>query len=161
MDDYELAWGRLLELAVVLNEDMERSLANYGLTIARTHVLWVLHQQGPTTHKALAQAIGVSAQNVTGLVDALVVGGFVIREPHPSDRRATLVTLSERGRATTRAMEQQQRDLTHELFSPMPDDQFHCLLAGLGTVLRRIKELQAAADQSPAEVAGDRTAVSR
>ena len=132
----------MLELAVVLTEDMDTFLGQYGLSRARTHVLWVLHQQGPSTHRVLAEAIGVSAQNVTGLVDALVLGGFVTREPHPTDRRATLVTLSERGRAATEGMERDQRELTHQLFSEMPEDQFHCLLGGLDAVLGRFKELQ-------------------
>jgi len=34
---------------------------------------------------------------VTGLVDALADTGFVARRPHPTDRRATLVTLTVRG----------------------------------------------------------------
>jgi len=144
-NDYELAWGRILELAVVVNEDMDSFLEQYGLTRARTHVIWVLHQHGPSTHRGLAEAIGVSAQNVTGLVDALVLGGFVTREPHPTDRRATLVTLSERGRSVAESMASEQRELTHQLFAEMPDEQFQCMLRGLGTVLERFKELQATA----------------
>ena len=67
----------LLALTVVLGEDMRTSLARDGLTPSRAHVLWLLHHGGPTTQRAIADALGVSARNVTGLVDGLVAGGFV------------------------------------------------------------------------------------
>jgi DNA-binding MarR family transcriptional regulator len=38
-------------------------------------------------------------RNVTGLVDALQADGFVMRSPHPTDQRTTLVTLTEQGGA--------------------------------------------------------------
>ncbi len=59
--------------------------------------VWLLHQNGPSTQRELAEALGVSARNVTGLVDALVETGFVRRGPHPTDRRATLVSLTDPG----------------------------------------------------------------
>ena len=36
-------------------------------------------------------------RNVTGLVDALEGAGFVTRSPHPTDRRATVVSLTPQG----------------------------------------------------------------
>src|SRR5918993_821261 len=91
------ALDQVLELVVLLNEDMTRSLARIGLTSARAHVLWELHHRGPTTQRVLADALQVSPRNVTGLVDGLVETGFVTREPHPGDRRATLVSFTEHG----------------------------------------------------------------
>jgi hypothetical protein len=52
----------------------------------------------------------VSPRNVTGLVDGLAESGFVTREPHPTDRRATLVALTERARASKAQMDQGARD---------------------------------------------------
>lgn len=39
-------------------------------------------------------------RNVTGLLDALTDKGYVARQPHPTDRRATLVSLTDHGRTT-------------------------------------------------------------
>jgi DNA-binding MarR family transcriptional regulator len=36
-------------------------------------------------------------RNVTSLVDALESAGFVARSPHPTDRRATVVSLTRQG----------------------------------------------------------------
>ncbi|MFC7479231.1 MarR family winged helix-turn-helix transcriptional regulator [Luedemannella flava] len=91
------ALDRILELSVLVNADMTQSLARDQLTVSRAHVLWELRHRGPSTQRVLADAMGVSARTITGLVDGLVATGFVTREPHPTDRRATLVTVTEHG----------------------------------------------------------------
>jgi DNA-binding MarR family transcriptional regulator len=88
---------RLFELAVRLGEEMEKGLVERGLTRARAAVVWQLQQQGPVTQRTLSQALRVSPRNVTGLLDALEAGGYVTRGRHPTDRRATLVSLTEQG----------------------------------------------------------------
>jgi DNA-binding MarR family transcriptional regulator len=62
-------------------------------------VIWQLHQRGPVTQRTLSQALRVSPRNVTGLLDALEAGGYVARGRHPTDRRATLVSLTDQGAA--------------------------------------------------------------
>jgi DNA-binding MarR family transcriptional regulator len=91
------AMDRLFDLTVVLGDRMNRRLAEHGLTPARAEVVWVLHHGGPRTQRELSQALKCTPRNVTGLVDALEAGGFVARSTHPTDRRATIVSLTERG----------------------------------------------------------------
>jgi DNA-binding MarR family transcriptional regulator len=45
----------------------------------------------------LSDELGVTARNVTGLVDALQRDGLVERLPYPNDRRAVLVRLTPAG----------------------------------------------------------------
>jgi len=85
------------------------------------HLTWLLHHGGPQTQRALADAMKVTPRNVTGLVDALVDTGFVARGPHPTDRRATLVSLTERGAETMEAMNREHQELASLLFADMPD----------------------------------------
>jgi len=88
---------------------MERGLVERGLTRARARVIWQLYHHGSVTQRELAQALGVTPRNVTGLIDVLAEDGFVARGPHPTDRRATVVTLTEKGSsvaATLHAEEQ-------------------------------------------------------
>jgi DNA-binding MarR family transcriptional regulator len=132
------ALGLIFELVVLLNDDMTGSLARDGLTPSRAHVLWELHERGPSTQKVLADAMDVSARNVTGLVDALVETGFVTREPHPTDRRATLVSFTEHGARTADALKSGQQELAHLLFSGMPAERLACFVEGLGEVLTRL-----------------------
>ena len=139
--DFNRALDGLLELSVLLADDMARDLERRGLTRSRTHVVWLVHHRGPMTQRALADATGVSARNVTGLVDALVDTGFVTREPHPTDRRATLITLTERGAATAGELVREQAVLARALFGDLPDagfDQFSSGLDHVVGVLRRL-----------------------
>ena len=140
VDRHGVALSRILELVVVLNDDMTHSLARDGLTVSRAHVVWELRQRGPTTQRVLADAMEVSARNITGLVDALVATGFVTREPHPTDRRATLVSFTEHGARTAKALERGQNELARILFSGMPDDQFDCFVDGLDQILARLRD---------------------
>jgi DNA-binding MarR family transcriptional regulator len=140
-NDAGSALDRVLELVVLLGGDMARGLERDGLTVSRAHLVWELHRRGPVTQKALAGALGVSARTVTGLVDGLVATGFVTREPHPTDRRATLVTFTAHGAATARALERGRADLAALLFAEMPGERFDCFVAGLDDVLARLRTL--------------------
>jgi DNA-binding MarR family transcriptional regulator len=133
------ALDRVLELAVLVNEDMTRSLAERGLTESRTHVVWLVHAHGPCTQRDLAEALRVSPRNVTGLVDALEHTGFVRRTPHPTDRRATLVELTAHGRETAARLVEEQADFARLLFERMPRGTFDGLVAGLDAVLARLR----------------------
>ena len=131
---------RLLELVVLLNENMTQSLARDGLTVPRAHLVWLLHHNGPTTQRALADALKVTPRNVTGLVDALVGTGFVTRAPHPTDRRATLVSLTEGGASTLAAMDRGHEELAELLFGGMSDRQLGAFVSGLDHVSTRLRE---------------------
>jgi DNA-binding MarR family transcriptional regulator len=139
--DVDDALSRTLELAVLVNEDMERGLAADGLTRSRAHLLWELHHRGPVPQRTLAAALDVSARHVTGIVDALVETGFVTREPHPTDRRATLVTPTARGRSTGEALVRGRHELAGALFGQMPPELFTAYVEALETVLARFREL--------------------
>lgn len=134
------ALDRLLELVVVLSNDMEAGLTSKGLTGARAHVLWELQRHGPMTQRRLATALNVTPRNVTGLVDALVDTGFVTREPHPKDRRATLVTFTDHGAATAAELEREYDAFARLVFADVPDDEMAGLVRGMEHVLHRLYE---------------------
>ena len=140
----ERALDLLLEISLLVNEDMTASLARDGLTVSRTRLVWVLGLHGPMTQRALADALGVSARNVTGLVDALVATGFVTRGPHPTDRRACLVSFTEHGAATVARLQEGQRELASLLFGDLPSPRLDCLVDGLGDVRDRLRVAVAA-----------------
>jgi DNA-binding MarR family transcriptional regulator len=132
---------QVLEVAVLVNHDMNSSLGDLGLTPARTHLLWELFHRGPSTQRVLADALGVTPRNVTGLVDGLEDTGYVARRPHPVDRRATLVTLTDRGTEVMTQMQKQQEHFARLLFGDMSDHQMGALGRGLAHVLGRLREL--------------------
>lgn len=107
---------KVLHLATLVAVDMARYERESGLTGPRIQLLWTLGLSGPTTQRALAEALDVTARNITGLVDGLVASGHVTREPHPRDRRATLVTPTSAGELTINELRASHDDLANELF---------------------------------------------
>lgn len=73
-----------------------------GTTPARGRLLMAL--QCPTGAKMseVGARLGVTPRNVTKLVDGLEKEGLLTREPHPHDRRVTLLRLTEKGRTVSR-----------------------------------------------------------
>ena len=132
---------RLLATTALLQADQERELARIGLTSARTHVLWVLHHDGPSTQIHLADALEVTPRNMTGLVDALVATGFVHRMPHPDDRRAVLVTLTERGMAVMETMAREHGELDSALLAGLDRETAEATARGLDHVIERLTVL--------------------
>lgn len=147
LDDSRHALNRILELAVLLNDDMTRDLARRGLTGSRAHLIWELRDGTPKTQQALATAMGVSPRTITGLVDGLVASGFVTREPHPTDRRATLVTFTKEGERAAKALERDHIELARKLFDDMPATTFRGFTRGLDAVLGRLREALVRADR--------------
>jgi DNA-binding MarR family transcriptional regulator len=133
------ALDRILELAILVNDDMNRTLPKDGLTPSRAHLVWELHQRGPSTQRVLADALGVSARTITGLIDGLAATGFVTREPHPADRRAILVTFTPHGREIADKMVRDQKMFADILFDGMPRQRFDGLVEGLDDVLDRLR----------------------
>lgn len=140
-DQHAVALGQVLEVTILMGEDMTSALSRIGLTPSRTHLLWEVHHRGPTTQRELAQALKVSPRNVTGLVDALADTGFVTREPHPEDRRATLVSLTRKGKRTAEKLVTDRDELAEQLFADMSDRQLGSLVRGLDEVLERLRVL--------------------
>src|SRR3954471_19983302 len=64
---------------------------------AGVRVLSVLDDQGPLTVTQLAAAYSCSQPTMTGLVNQLLEQGWATKEPHPTDTRAALVTLTRAG----------------------------------------------------------------
>jgi DNA-binding MarR family transcriptional regulator len=131
--------ARLFELSIVLADAMGNGLVERGLTRARATVVWQLYHQGPCTQRELSQALGVTPRNVTGLLDALETDGFVARGPHPTDRRATVVTLTDRGRRTSATLHAEQQECARMLFEDVPPDELGVFLAVLDQVVERLR----------------------
>jgi DNA-binding MarR family transcriptional regulator len=115
------AFDKAFELAARLAEAMRQALAEHGLTSSRAEVIYLLAREGTLVQRELAQALGCTPRHVTGLVDSLQNEGFVERRPHPSDRRAVSVVLTERGADTARWMTRQRRDSARAILGDLPN----------------------------------------
>jgi|SRR5579883_2950563 len=76
---------------------VQSRFAEIGISFARLRLLGALHRSGPQIMSELSEELGVTARNVTALVDALEEEGLVRRADHPTDRRATIIELTPEG----------------------------------------------------------------
>jgi len=74
-----------------------RSRAGEAHSYSNVRVLETLESGGPTIMREIAESLGMTARNMTAIVDALEEGGLVERTPHVHDRRATVVELTPDG----------------------------------------------------------------
>lgn len=118
---------------------MARANAALGLTPARTHLLWELGRRGPVPQRVLAEALKVTPRAVTGLVDALVAQRLVTRQAHPTDRRATLVTLTPRGETLVAELQRGHKALARALFAAMSGRELDDFARSLAGVVDRLR----------------------
>jgi DNA-binding MarR family transcriptional regulator len=91
------AWRAMSD--VVLDHDRKVAVAEaLGLSWTRVLALRRLTTQ-PLTLRGLSERLAADPPYVTLMVDDLEERGLVRRKPHPEDRRAKLVELTEAGRA--------------------------------------------------------------
>lgn len=144
-----LLLDRLLQIGDLFQRDMARAFEGTGLTTARVHLLWMLQHAGPSTQQTLASLCEVSPRNITGLVDALEATGHVRRTPHPSDRRAVLVELTDTASETMAQMEKEHSELNATLLAAVVPEDRHALERGIDAIADRLEQLVTQAAGEP------------
>jgi DNA-binding MarR family transcriptional regulator len=92
------AWRLMRQFVEAHGTSQElRERLGLGAGSGRIKVLFLLTEQ-PMTLAQLAEAHGVDRPYATIIVDKLERLGFVERQPHPSDRRSKVVSLTRAGR---------------------------------------------------------------
>lgn len=127
-------------MATRLAEGMEVDATGRGLTVARAEVVWLIHHLGPMRQRDLANLLRVTPRNVTGLVDALEVTGFVLRSQHTEDKRATLVRLTEKGEAVADSLYADQQKFARFLFHDVDGEKLHHLVVTVDKLLHRLRD---------------------
>jgi DNA-binding MarR family transcriptional regulator len=69
----------------------------------------------------LAEYLGVTKQAAIKVVDEMEARGFLIREPHPQDRRAKVLVLTEQGQRVRQAALAESRRMEDELRAELGD----------------------------------------
>lgn len=149
-----LLLDRLLQIGDLFQKDMARAFEGTALTPARVHLLWMLQHAGPSTQQTLARLCEVSPRNITGLVDALEHSGHVRRTPHPTDRRAVIVELTDEATQTMTQMQREHDELNKTLLDAVAPADRASIERGVEAIAVRLEALVAAAS---ADSAGQKT----
>ncbi|MEU5697091.1 MarR family transcriptional regulator [Actinosynnema sp. NPDC020468] len=96
-DDAAARVWKAMRVLVLEKEDRRRETAEVlGLSFFRARALRRL-LRGPLPMRELAARLSTEKPYLTLLVDDLEKRGYVVRTPHPEDRRSKIVALTEEG----------------------------------------------------------------
>jgi DNA-binding MarR family transcriptional regulator len=95
-----MAVTSIMRVQQILLARLNEALAPFELTFARYEALMLLYlsRRGSLPLGKMGARLQVHPTSVTNLIDGLEKLGYVERTPHPSDRRTTLASITERGR---------------------------------------------------------------
>lgn len=89
--------GRLRTAVLVLGRRLRHQASGDALSATEMAVFGRVHRDGPLTPGQLARAEHVQPPSMTRIVERLVSGGYLERNPHPDDGRQHLLSVSEVG----------------------------------------------------------------
>jgi DNA-binding MarR family transcriptional regulator len=95
-----LAMGSLLRYQRIVVDAVEAELRQFSLNLTDYLMIMTLQlsKNGTRLISSLARNLMIHATTATLATDRLEERGLVIRQPHPTDRRATCITITEVGR---------------------------------------------------------------
>lgn len=110
-------------------------LVRQGVSMTHLHILWHLEEHGELAMNRIAELVGVSMSNATGLIDRMEERGLVERVRLTDDRRVVHVRPTARGIAVLREIEVLRSDLMETVLARLDDEQ-------LGRLARSITDIR-------------------
>lgn len=95
-------------------------LAPFGLHTGQEVLLLELARTGPMIQAQLSEALGCEPPSVTLMARKLEASGHIRRKPAPSDKRVSIVELTDSGRALVAEIKKLWRALAEETVAGLP-----------------------------------------
>ncbi|GAA4180805.1 MarR family transcriptional regulator [Streptosporangium oxazolinicum] len=133
------AYFALMEAVSLLQHQVEQQLRTEGdISYVQFQLLARLaHAPGHLTMTQLADGVVYSRSGLTYQAGLLEKAGLITRGPCPNDERATLVTITENGRALLDRVLPGHIQVCHSLlFDPLTDEDLH----HLGDIMTRVRD---------------------
>ncbi len=132
---------RALDAYIKLVRAGNSVVSQVGSVVAREKLTWsqfgileALYHLGPLNQKELAAKILKSGPNITMVIDNLERDGLVRRERNPQDRRAFIVSPTEKGTALIARIFPEHKNLIVEVMQRLEPDE----LAELSRLCRKL-----------------------
>jgi DNA-binding MarR family transcriptional regulator len=124
------------DVARLLRRNFDRRLQSLGLTQAQWRAIAHLSREPGLKQAALAERLEVKPITLTRLIDRMEAAGWVERQSHPEDRRASLLYLTRKTRPILNQMHRRAADTLEEALAGLSP----ALRRGFGEALQRIKQ---------------------
>lgn len=131
---------RLAQALRELVSVVSRETASHRLSRTAAGTLSALERRGPSRISDLTRLEAVGQPAMTGLVQRLEASGLVSRASDPSDRRATLVAVTDAGRDALAERRRQQDAIVAARVARLPPDQLAALDAAVDAIVELTQE---------------------
>jgi DNA-binding MarR family transcriptional regulator len=93
-----------------------------GVTVAQAATLETLNREGPLRLGSLGKRLGVTPSTLTRNVERLEASKLVRRGADPKDARSSRVSLTAKGRAAARELEEQELAFAGQVLERLPEE---------------------------------------
>lgn len=107
-----------------------------GLTLTQLRSLFLIANKGSTNFRKLAEAMGVTPSNVTGIVDRLEEQGLVSRTQNPEDRREMTLQATDRGQTLVSNLKETGIKHMTQILSLLSLEELSALAQGLSAFIK-------------------------
>jgi len=121
-----------------------------GLSMPQFSLLMQMHHKGACGMSEVSERFEITPAAASQLVDKLVQNGFIVREEDPSDRRAKLLNLTEKGRELILKGIEERYRWVDQLAKKLTDDERAQVSAALNIMTNAAQEIEAEPVQQPA-----------
>lgn len=90
-------WVRRLNHALI--QSISEALKPYNLGHSQWQVLRIIKEEKKISIKKLRAQLNVESGTLTGVIDALIRKGWVLREEDPTDRRIKQISMTDTGKS--------------------------------------------------------------
>jgi DNA-binding MarR family transcriptional regulator len=124
-----------LAVARQLRRLSSQALEPLDITPGQSRGIRELSHHGTMRLSELSDHLRIAARSTTEVVDALEERGLVARAPDPSDRRATLVSLTDEGEQVSQALRRARAQEGDTYFAALSQDE----RVDLSRILRKLR----------------------
>lgn len=112
-----------------------------AFSLAQIHTIEVLGAHGPMRMKALSDKLGITTGTLTVQVDKLVAADIIARQPHETDRRSIVVTLTKTGESLYQEHNDLHLEMMQQITKDLSAEQKALLLECLASMNRNFEAL--------------------
>ena len=123
--------------------EVQEAWRKLDVPLAQLKSLFIISSRGSTSVRGLAQDLGVTPANVTGIIDRLVTQGLVTRAESTQDRRLVRLQLTDRGRAKIAAIHQTHLHKLPQMLKELSPAELGCLVTGLSALVTAFERARA------------------
>ncbi|MDQ0223135.1 MarR family winged helix-turn-helix transcriptional regulator [Streptococcus moroccensis] len=112
-------------------------IKQHGITLTQFGVLEILYNKGDLRIQDLIDKMLTTSGNMTVVIKNMIRDGLITRQPNPLDKRACLISLTDKGRAFIETILPDHYQNVGRIFSVLTDEEQDLLVS----LLKKFKNL--------------------